>query len=458
LAVILSSCGGVALIPPFFTKVCLMKTKIVAAFVCLVSTAIPVSADAGRAASDIEAPELGRRGDYAVGTVYRDIMLGQRITLTAAGAEKAARTIGLRFWYPATAAKGAAATYRHAMVMPDKSAHEVVEHGSALEGALETKGKFPLVVISHGFGGWSEHLSRLGEHLASRGYIVIAIDHRDMPFDSAPGFMLSFGKVLNDRSLDQQQVIRKLTDPTFSKSEPALGSADNSKIALIGYSMGGFGALGTSGALYNPVSKPFSGLPVESRTQAVNVDAKSTALVDSVVLIAPWGGQPDNRAWLVEGIAKLSKPTLFIAGDHDDIVNYRDGVRWLFDSASGSDRYMLVYREARHNVAGNPVELGDNPSVDAMGFVREPVWRQDRLNQINQHFVTAFLDLTLKADTAKRSYLDVPTPVASDGKWPVTIGTKDGVALASDKQPDYWRGFQRRWAIGLELQHKKAGQ
>ena len=435
-----------------------MKASIAAAFVCLISTTMPVSADAGRVASDIEAPELGRRGDYAVGTAYRDIMLGQRITLTAAGAEKAARTIGLRFWYPTTAAKGVAATYRHTMAMPDKSTHEVVEQGLAFEGVSAAKGKFPLVVISHGFGGWSEHLSRLGEHLASRGYIVAAIDHRDMRFDSVPGFMLSFGKVLNDRSLDQQQIIRKLVDPVFAKGEPSLLSADNSKIGLIGYSMGGFGALGTAGATFDPEGKPFTGLPTASKTQAVSIDSQATALVDSIILIAPWGGQPDNRAWSVEGMAKLKRPTLFIAGDHDDIVNYRDGVSWLFDNAKGSDRYILLYREPLHNIAGNPVDLGDNPSGEAIGYAREPVWRQERLNQINQHFVTAFLDLTLKADIAKRAYLDVPTPVASDGKWPVTFGAQEGEALASDKQPDYWRGFQRRWAAGLELQHKKAGQ
>ena len=31
-------------------------------------------------------------------------------------------------------------------------------------------------------------------------------------------------------------------------------------------------------------------------------------------------------------------------------------------------------------------------------FFDEPVWRKDRITAINQHFVTAFLDLNLKGD------------------------------------------------------------
>ena len=406
----------------------------------------------------LEAPELGRTGKFAVGTSTRELSLPVRTTLTPAGPAQAERNVGLRFWYPATAAGSTAATYRHTLNMADKSSFDIAQKGMAFEGAAAAKGKFPVVVISHGFNGWSEQLSRLGEHLASRGYVVVAIDHRDMAFDSVPGFFLSFGKVLIDRALDQRQVIGKLADPTFAKSEPALVSADASNLGLIGYSMGGYGALGASGAAYDPAGKPFAALPGPAKTQATAADAKVAAMIDAVVLFAPWGGQPDNRAWSADGVAALNKPVLFIAGDQDDIVNFKGGVRWLFDSATASDRYLLTYREARHNVVGDVFDLGENPSSEINGYVREPVWRQDRVNQINQHFVTAFLDSTLKADASKRKYLDVPTPVASDGKWPSAFGQRDEGALAGDAQPEYWRGFQRRWAVGLELHHKSSGQ
>lgn len=445
-----------------FRKVCAMKIVSQSLLGIAVAAALSVAAFAAGAASDNaksqETPDLGRPGDYPVGTKSREIQLPVRITLSAAGVGKGARLVGLRFWYPAATAKGTSAIYHHSGSMADMSVYEVIEHGAALDGVAAAKGKFPLVVISHGFAGWSEQLSRLAEHLASRGYVVAAIDHHDMSFDSVPGFLLSFGKVLTDRALDQQQIIRKLTDPAFVKSEPALASADNSQLGLVGYSMGGFGALGTSGANYDPAGKPFAGLPGASKAQAVAADAQTATLVDAVVLMAPWGGQPDHRAWTASGLAAMKKPVLFIAGDQDDIVNYQEGVRWLFDNTKAADRYMLVYREARHNIAANTQDLSPNPSAEAVGYSREPVWRQDRLNQINQHFVTAFLDFTLKADTSKRRYLDVPTPVASDGKWPSAFGILDGGATASDGQPHYWRGFQRRWAVGMELHHKAAGE
>jgi predicted dienelactone hydrolase len=427
-----------------------------------VGLALPVAAYAdattsSRAKSQ-EAPELGRAGDLPVGTRFLEVQLPKRVTLSATGLGESERNVGLRLWYPAADSKGNQAVYRHRSTMADKSVYEVVETGMALDGVAAAKGKFPLVVISHGFSGWSEQISRLAEHLASRGYVVAAIDHRDMTFDSVPGFLLSFGKVLSDRTLDQRQIIGKLVDPAFAKTEPALASADSSKLGLIGYSMGGYGALGTSGAAYDPDGKPFAGLPGAAKAQAIASDGKTAALVDAVVLMSPWGGQPDNRAWTADGVAMMAKPALIVAGDQDDIVNYKEGVRWLFDSAKASDRYLLVYQGARHNIAANLQDLGANPSAEAIGYSREPAWRQDRLNQINQHFVTAFLDFTLKADRPKRKYLDVPTPVASDGKWPVAFGALDGGALAGDGQPDYWRGFQRRWAVGMELHHKLAGQ
>lgn len=408
-------------------------------------------------AKSSEAPELGVSGDYAVGTRSREVKLPARAVLTPAGATESERSIGLRIWYPAASTGSSApAVYRHNLKTPSGPASEIVERGAAFENAIPAVGKFPLVIISHGFMGWSEHLSRLGEHLASRGYVVASIDHKDMSFDSLSGFMLSFGNVLSSRSLDQRQMIQRLVSPGFVKDEPVLASVDKSRIGLIGYSMGGFGALATAGGAYDAEAKPFAALPPLAKTQAIADDP--ILKVQSLVLIAPWGGQPDNRAWKDGSLATVTTPTLLISGNQDDIVNYRDGVRWLFDRLTNADRYLLIYRDARHNIAGNPVDLGDHPAFDAIGYSKEPVWRQERLNQINQHFVTAFLDSNLKKDDSRRRYLDVPTAIASDGKWPATFGQTDDGAYAGDAQPEYWRGFQRRWATGLELHRQSANK
>ena len=49
----------------------------------------------------------------------------------------------------------------------------------------------------------------------------------------------------------------------------------------------------------------------------------------------------------------------------------------------------------------------------------EPVWRKDRITAINQHFITAFLDLYLKGDQTRRAFLHVPVAHSNDGKWPL---------------------------------------
>jgi hypothetical protein len=84
-------------------------------------------------------------------------------------------------------------------------------------------------------------------------------------------------------------------------------------------------------------------------------------------------------------------------------------------------------------------------------FFTEPVWRTERLNQINQHFITAFLDLNLMDDIAKGAFLDVPKVVAAEGSWPSALGEQLGGKFAGDQQGNHWRGFQRRWAMGLEM-------
>ncbi len=79
----------------------------------------------------------------------------------------------------------------------------------------------------------------------------------------------------------------------------------------------------------------------------------------------------------------------------------------------------------------------------------EPVWRKERITAINQHFITAFLDLYLKGDQSKRAFLHVPSTHSNDGKWAVAPNTGDDGAFSNGN--DFWPGFQRRWALGLEM-------
>jgi hypothetical protein len=103
--------------------------------------------------------------------------------------------------------------------------------------------------------------------------------------------------------------------------------------------------------------------------------------------------------------------------------------------------------------------LGLNPAPDAMrgrlwdeDWFEDPVWSKERINAINAHFITAFLDRYVKGDEGRATYLDLPVAQSSDGVWPETIGPKAYDAY-SPGAPNVtvWKGFQRKHAEGLEL-------
>jgi alpha-beta hydrolase superfamily lysophospholipase len=311
--------------------------------------------------------------------------------------------------------------------------------------------------MSHGYGAWSTHYSNLGEHLASMGYIVASIDHADQVASGVPSLLLSFANVLSDRAQDQRQILEQIKVRAQSAKDGFLRAADVQNVGLIGYSMGGYGALSTAGAPYDYTSETFARLPEQSK-KAMQTSAGKLAAVKAVVAIAPWGGAPDARAWNAQGLAKMDKPLLIIAGNQDDVVNFKDGISWLFSNLKSSNRHMLVYREARHNVAGNAFDTKTIDDFATLEFLREPVWRTDRINAINQHFVTAFFDMELKGDTSKAAYLALPAANSNDSVWPVGFGEQLNGERAGAEQKDHWRGFQRRWAVGLEMQHKSKGE
>ena len=401
---------------------------------------------AGAAPRSAEMPELSGPGASPVGTDHRAWMSGDR-------------RIAVRIWYPARA-DGTTPTvvYRHRRALPGQRAVELEMQGMAREGARpDSAARFPLVLMSHGYGGWAEHMSRLGETLASRGYIVCSIDHRDPPFDDARSFALSFGSVLINRSIDQQRVLKALLEHAlFDRS--VTDRIDPESIALLGFSMGGYGSLVTAGVPLDRGAPAYAQFPAAARAMLPDPDPALAQRIKAVVALAPWGAQPDAKVWNDDALARLRAPLLLIDGDRDDIVDFERGVKRIFAATTGVERHLLVYRGAAHNIAGDPFPLPADADFQTIEFLTDPVWRRERIEAINEHFISAFLDLHLKGDASKRRYLDVPTPVADDGRWPSAFGQRWGGTHAGDAQPDHWRGFQRRWARGLELHHKAVGR
>lgn len=414
-----------------------------------------------------DSPELAPSGQYPVGVRTLDLVNpGQPDVLhmnkETGKAVEYDRPLKVEVWYPAVLPAGRQERTTYQSSLPGPAAKLYTIAGKALRDAAPVQGtRFPLVIVSHGYPGSRVFLSHLTENLASKGYVVAAIDHTD----SVIGDVKPFPSTLLNRSKDQWFTIDALTERAAQSDSFLHGLMDTSRVALVGYSMGGYGALTSAGTGYGKtalVQKIVPGGYLEELTAGnPKFQARRRDQLKAVVAIAPWGMQPPFRSRDAGGLAGIRAPLLFIAGDQDDVSDYTQGIRMAFDGAVNSERCLLVYENARHNVGGNPPPPESLGSFMMREHYEEPVWRKDRITAINQHFITAFLDLYLKGDETRRSYLHVKPVKSNDGKWPVNQGENTGDRFSTGVERDnslYWKGFQRRWAVGLEMHCIAAGQ
>ena len=179
--------------------------------------------------------------------------------------------------------------------------------------------------------------------------------------------------------------------------------------------------------------------------------------VKAIVAIAPAGGAP-RSAWGSAGLLGITAPLLLIQGDADRTVDYRTGALAVFENARNSDRYLLTFRQAGHDIGLNPAPAQMRGSLWDMDWFVDPIWRPERVNAINLHFITAFLATHLKGDASMMSFLDVPVEDASDGVWNAPTGTPWGTYSPGGNGITLWKGFQRRHAQGMTLRHTAAGR
>ncbi|GAB4041605.1 alpha/beta hydrolase family protein [Spirosoma gilvum] len=393
------------------------------------------------------APELAARGSYPVGV--RTLKLVHKDQLDVLHTKEGKhplydRPLTLEIWYPARTADNKSGIVQYESVLgrsndPKRPIVPFTFPGRANRDAEPDRsgGAYPLVIVSHGYPGSRLLLTYLTENLASKGYVVVAIDHTESTYSD----LAAFPSTLLNRPLDDLFVLNEMARLSAKTSNTFLAgllNADNT--ALIGYSMGGYGVLNTVGAGFSVEALKLFGQTTNGSTalepRTMNSPAYKPTLdprIKAVVAFAPWG--MERGVWDAAGLAGLTLPTLFVSGSKDDISGYEKGVKAIYDGAVNADRYLLTYVNARHNVAPNPppmATLQPGVSADEYGHYAEPVWNERRINNINQHFVTAFLGIHLKKmEYAK--FLNIPE---TDAVGP-------------------WTGFKPRTSLGLEMRHAK---
>jgi len=427
------------------------------------TTLIPGAAQAQR----VDYPELSQRLPNPVGYRQIEVVDHNRIDflksdLTAQKIVAGDRHIFVTIWYPAASGdvKTVAHYDRHPGAGPGSpyaDSAQFPQTGSAILNAAAVKGKAPLVILSHGFTNWATYFLEMGETLASRGYVVASIDHDDIPYHSGSDIGRAFVDTSSGRARDQRAVAAELRKLAGDAAFPLSGTYDPDNLAVMGYSMGGFGTLQSAGAGFDPNGAFFKRLPKPVFEGELEDQTQPIPGLKAIVMFAPWGGQPANRAWSEAGIAKIAVPALVVDGDHDDVAGFKEGVHWIYDSLK-SERYLLVFENANHNIVGASAPESVQGSFAMIEKWDEPVWRKDRIRAIDKHFVVAFLGRYLRGDAAMDSYLNLPVTHSNEGVWPLQPGQDAGSDFAGKdaSSAGYWTGFQRRWALGLEFYHYKA--
>jgi predicted dienelactone hydrolase len=412
-------------------------------YVTAATTALTLTVSAQNNRIDVVtplAPELASYGTHTIGVRTIQVTDRNRIDIlnTKEGGPSARydRTLTLEIWYPATLAAGQKPEGDYRVITRDPSVTAVLHGKGVRDAAPETaSAAFPLVIISHGYPGNRFLMSHLAENLASKGFVVAAIDHKDSTYDD----QRAFASTLYNRPLDQLFVLNEMARLGRAGSGSFLsGLVDANRTGLVGYSMGGYGLVNTIGGGFSKASEAYNGAPPNhllAERGAANPDYRRTmdARIKAAIAIAPWGMQ--NGFWDAEGLKGITTPMLFVAGSVDNVAEYEKGTKAIYQQALNADRYLLTYVNANHN-AGAPIPppaetYAYSDALKSYPFTHyaDAVWDNTRMNNILDHFATAYFDLYL-------------------------MGQQDKLAYFGSE----WKGFKPRTALGLILEHLSPGR
>lgn len=399
------------------------------------------------------APELAALGPDGVGVTSRVVVDRGQLDPVASLRQRhkvlADRELPLRIWYPAHVVQGDFRVTYHATLEsePPRRPAPFTVPGIAVEDAPPLTGAHPVVVLSHGYNNDPAMQAWLAENLASKGYVVVGVMHRDPP--------------ITDTALTPATLLRRPLDIVFVLRRIRAGllgtMADTARIALAGYSYGGYGVMQVAGGRLDPASPMVGLLPPDLVKAYAGQGTKAETLNDlgvrAVVAIAPAGGVPWS-VWGGTGLDGVRAPLLVIAATADRRVGWEQGPRAVFEAARHADRTLLAFKGAGHAIGTVPAPDEMRGNVWDYDWFEDRVWRKARINAIANHFITAFLDLHLKGDASRAAYFAVPSDESDGAAWQGPAAPY-GAVSAGGANPT-WKGFVRDHQDGLILRHLPA--
>ena len=158
------------------------------------------------------------------------------------------RELTLEVWYSAEAGTGSGNGYSDVLLRDGVTKVELTGAAERNADPAKAGGPYPLVMISHCYPGNRFLMSHLGENLATKGYVMVSIDHTESTYDNKA----AFGSTLVNRPLDQRYVLDAIERMSKSEDSFLSGLVNTDDTGLVGYSMGGYGGDTTAGGGCHP--------------------------------------------------------------------------------------------------------------------------------------------------------------------------------------------------------------
>lgn len=199
-------------------------------FAAACSSSPAATKDTTQISTKADLTEFSGPGPYAAGIIKYDVggdqvVVWYPVTKTAvAGLEP--YTYHLRSWLPAV--------IQH--LIPSAFPDDVTE--DAYSGVPVASGSFPIVLFSHGYGGYPEQSTFLTAHLATWGMIVVAADQLKRDLSA-----VILGKAKNVEPTtdvsEQLAALAYVKQLDTTRGSLLFGHVDSSKVATLGHSAGG---------------------------------------------------------------------------------------------------------------------------------------------------------------------------------------------------------------------------
>lgn len=367
-----------------------------------------------------DTPIYGRPGEYVVGTTE----------LLIQDADYKDRPLEVAIWYPAVRVPD----------QQEKTTYVVgflSGEGTGIRNAVPNdEGKpYPLIIYSHGLGGARYQSVNYTAHLASYGFIVLAVNHTGTSFGA-----VTLESIYQNFALRPLDILRQLRfAEALSAPDSNLfggrfaGLIDTDNVGVTGHSFGGYTAMAAAGgrldldalqtwcdATTDDTVDPqlfcreggilaqraklaaWRGLPANAPSPW---PATTDPRIKAAVLHAPWSAP----VFGAKSLGNVTTPTMILVGTADQsAIPERDAYAY-YDQVGSPEKRLVTFANGGHvlfvdSCAPVLVAIGQQSNCT------DPVWDMERAHDLINHFSTMQFLSSLKHDPDAQKALNSTTP------------------------------------------------